>query len=183
MKSVLPMMAAFAIASAGCSGTSNDGAEKAAAIQKNLDTEPPIAEVISGRRCGETAADFAQGDPRAYAHVPGAHVARDGTRAMPDWPPRMAPCYQVSWPPSVRQEPYKSVGAVAIGKFLVDKVGEDEDVTTAAGVIKATPYKAHFVANDMGKALIDAHLATPPSDITDGRAALHKDADGKWIAA
>jgi len=179
MKTIIMAVSIAALSGGGAS--SNDG--KAAAIQVALDTKPPIAEVISGRRCGETAADFAQGDPRAYAHIPGAKVVRDGSRALPFVsPPRTAPCYQVSWPPSVQQEPYKSVGEVAIGKFLVDKVGDDQDVTTAVGTMKATPYKAHFVANDMGKALIDAHLATPPPDITDGQAALHKDADGKWIA-
>ena len=156
-------------------GTGSDQAARITAIQTALDTKPPSHEVPNGRSCFK--------DPGAYRKIAYVHIKKDES---PDFTGSKT-CFFLSWEPSVHltEERIPITGSVyytaPIGRFVVDKIGTEADVTTGFGTIKATPFKAHFQQNDVGKELIGAGIATPAPDITDGQVALHKDADGKWL--
>jgi hypothetical protein len=90
-------------------------------------------------------------------------------------------CRDVTWDPSanVRSSGMEGNGEAMLGSFVVDKIGDEQDMPLG---MKVTPYKAHFVPTDLGGSLIAAKLVQTPQDIGDGQVVMHKDADGKWIA-
>lgn len=172
-------------ASGGVSGTATD--PRIVAIQTGLDSSYtwPSADVASGPVCAYKLSGLSLSpalNPKTYASIPGAHVSRsrqDGATL----------CYKVTWDPSVGVKVVQPCpmcsqrSAIKIGRYIVDKVGAEQTTSYGSGMSTSmTPYKAHFQANKIGKALIDAKMAKAPVDITDGQASLHKDADGKWIA-
>jgi hypothetical protein len=176
---------------AGCGGSasnsgSGSGDARAAAIQKALDARPVIGAVRSGRLCGRPE-DFAHIarllDPKAYTHVPGAHITPNGTKHRVGGGLATEPCMFLSWDAStgIINSPTRDYGAetsAKMGRFVVDKVGDEQDGPMG----KTTPYKAHFEPNDLAKALIAAGIVERPADVNDGPALLHKDADGQWVA-
>jgi hypothetical protein len=171
------------ILSACGGGASNVGGSedpRVAAIQTALAAPPhgTMAAVEYGQQC--TTPWQLMGppppDPRSYAHIPGAHVVKDGM-SRPDILGKRYACFSVTWDPAVATLDGPRMMAT-LGRYLVDKVGDEQD--SALG--KITPYRAHFEPNPTGTALIAARLATKPEDIADGQALLHKNADGAWVA-
>ncbi len=167
----------FGAALVGCGG-GGDGAARLAAVQKALDAHPPAIGVPRGKACevGSPVAD-AYMDPNKFSHVKEVKVTPDGTGMGIGM--AQDPCYKFTWDSSVTfdQPAFPGVG-VAIGRLIVDKVGDDETV----GSGQAAPFRAHFEANDLGKELIAAGLAQPPRDVPNGHATITKDADGNFVA-
>jgi hypothetical protein len=177
----------------GCGGGSAPQADgRAAAIQKMLNADNPAANgsdkrptaigIINGPACSTSAPHPAGRDnPASYAHIPGVHVVARATSRNPDG--TRTTCWTVTWDASTgiyhENVGFSTAWAVPIGTYIVDKVGDEQ---TGPLGIKVTPYKAHVETNALGKALIAAHITMIPKDITDGQSALHKDADGTWIA-
>ena len=146
---------------------------RAVAIQKALDARPPHAIVIGnvGYCDSRTIA--------IYKRLPQVHVTPASDRLG-------RKCEKIIWDADtgVASAPafdsYQKL--VAIGRFIVDKVGEAEQRPSFGTTVTVTPFRAHFEASGLGESLLKEHLATTPADLTDGLAVMHKDADGQWIA-
>jgi hypothetical protein len=167
----------LAAALGGCGG-GGDGAARLAAVQKALDAHPPAVGVPRGKACevGSPVAD-AYMDPDKLSHVKEVKVTPDGTGMGIGM--AQDPCYKFTWDSSVTfgQPAFPGEG-VALGRYIVDKVGDDETV----GSGQAAPFRAHFEATGLGKELIAAGLATLPQDVPNGHATITKDADGNFVA-
>jgi hypothetical protein len=166
---------------AGCGGATTSSADpRAAAIQKYLDATPnlPYAPVANGPEC----AGPGRPSPALYRTVPGAHVRAQPVQRESDG--SIVRCYTVTWDASVPVAMRAlcamcgSTPQTPFGRFVVDKVGEEQSGPLG---IKVTPYTAHFVPNSVGEHLIAVKLASRPNDISDGQAALLKDANGNWV--
>jgi hypothetical protein len=167
---------AFALAFAGC-GAGGDGSARVAAVQKALDAHPRLLGVPRGKACkvGAVIADDWM-DPQRFAHVKEVKIKPAGTQNSIFGP---LPCYTFTWDSSVAFGTPAFHGVnVSLGRFIVDKVGDDETV----GSVQAAPFRAHFEASEVGKDLIAAQLAQHPDDIANGHAMLTKDADGNFVA-
>jgi len=167
-----------AIALAGCGGgAQNDG--RLAAIQAALDARPMQINVPNGTVCHADAFWVAGNAPAkfkglSYVSVKAAGVQHGlmGTE----------PCTTVTWAPSSHfavNAGNDENGWLPVGHFIADKVGDEQD---GPGGIKLTPFKVHFEWFAIGKDMLARHLAKAPDPPADPMAALHKDADGKWIA-
>jgi hypothetical protein len=187
VSAALAVVALGALCACAASTGPDDSPARKAAIQRALDARPVTGGVEAGRLCGR-AEDWAglapRFNPHRYERVPGAHVRADGDAARigSDWTARN-PCWFVSWDAAtgVNNAPAGSAIAIQvaanIGRYAVDKVGEDQ---TGAGGGKLTPYTAHFEPSALGKALIAAGVVHEPTPI-DARASLVKNADGAWV--
>lgn len=173
-----PLLIALSLSVLCACGGALGGDGRREAIQTALDADPPSQQVFSGRWCDKVS--------DKYRKVALVHIKDDGTQ-ISTYPRAEKQCYLYSWEPSAhiasKTIPITGTGyfTAAIGRFIIDKVGTEADVSTGFGTVKATPFKAHFQVNEVGKQLIAAGIATPAPDISDGQVALHKDADGKWI--
>ncbi len=168
-----------AIALAGCSGgAQSDG--RLAAIQTALDAHPPFINVPNGTVCHLDVYWPAGNYPSkfkglSYVNVKPAGVHRDmfsGTE----------PCTTVTWDASAHFTPQpgnEESGTIPIGRFIVDKVGDEQDGPLG---MKLTPFKQHFEWSAIGKDMLARHVAIEPTAPADRSAVLHKDADGKWVA-
>jgi hypothetical protein len=168
-----------------CSHGADESAAKSAAIQKALDAHAPTHAVNNGRLCVYVADSDYQAHLHAYAHVRHVHIAPSGIGPTKNWDGRPARCLTYTWDASaglvVSHRPFTGTleATVPIGRYVLDKTGEAQGSSAGAEVI---PFKAHFALNDVGAGLAADGIVHAPADITDGRAALHKDADGAWVA-
>lgn len=168
-----------------CSHAADDTAAKRAAIQRALDARAPRQSVNNGRLCLYVAGSDYEAHLHAYAHVRQVHVTPSGVGPTKNWDGRPLRCLTYAWNASagvvVSRRPYSTAmqATVPIGHYVVDKIGEDQDSSSDAN---GTPFRAHFLLNEVGAGLAADGVMRPPADITDGRAVLLKDADGAWVA-
>lgn len=162
-------------------GAGNSDAARSAAIQKALDDKPAAEiEVPTGRVCGYHVMD----ESKPYQGLPDVHITPDGVRPHPIFKHEMLHCVNYAWDSSV--QPHLENGLmgsrsfyVIVGRLVIDKVGPDQPNQLVGTV---APFTAHFVPNDLGTALRARNPEKIPKDIADGQAAMHKDANGQWIA-
>lgn len=181
-------MALIALLLAGCGGGSaSDG--RAAAIQTALDTtKKQTVSVKYGYVCWSSRDFFTKPPPSDYSSIPGVHVGPLVHRLAYQHSDYSLSCKRVTWEPNILLGATtndngigypQSSAYVSLGRYVVDKVGDEVDGPLGMHV---TPFRAHFDASVVGAALIARKEAQQPLDIADGQAIMHKDADGKWIA-
>lgn len=153
----------------GCGGGEQNA--KFNAIQAAFDANPVIEFAPNGRVCGY----FSKPDWEkvSIVHIKPAGIDEGGS---------MLKCFEYSWPASIKFISKKDYfgntrSAVQTGRYIVDKVGEEQD--DAQGV-KSTPFKAHFEPSEVGAAMFTAKVVERPPDISN-MLPMHKDADGKWV--
>jgi len=71
-------------------------------------------------------------------------------------------------------------GFILIGRYVVEKIGEEQQGAFGTRVV---PFRAHFVANNLGSKLISLGLAEKPPAMIEQQAEMHKDVDGRPVAA
>lgn len=166
----------FLSACSGGAGGGDDG--RMAAVQTALDANPTVLTVPNGKTChsdvywGAIAPDKFKGLGYVEVKSAGSETGLMGTQS----------CTTVTWSKSANVKP--SIGdeeraQLPVGRYVVDKVGEEQDGPMGS---KVYPYKAHFEVNAIGKDMIARHMAQEPPARPDSIVALHKDADGKWVA-
>jgi len=168
----------FALSLCACGGGGIGGDGRAAAIQTAIDADPTYIDVPSGKQCHPD--DYWKTTLPKFKGLKYVTVASAGE--APNFVFGTQPCYTVTWDKSLKvtHEIMGDDSKLPIGHFVVDKIGDEEPAPY--GGPKITRYKAHFEWYPQGKDMLARHLAQEPAPRTDAIAAMHKDADGKWVA-
>jgi hypothetical protein len=167
-----------AVALVGCGGGQDDG--RLAAIQAALDARQPFINVPNGKVCHLDVYWPAGNSPDKFKGL--SYVSVKAAGVQHDMMMGTQPCTIVTWAPSAHftvNAANEENGSLPIGRFIVDKVGDEQDGPLGT---KVTPFKVHFEWSAIGKDMLARHLAQEPTPPTDPMAELHKDADGKWVA-
>lgn len=193
--SALAILAALAVSVvlAGCGGGTSSGGTsasdpRAVAIQKALDTKSPTESIESGIIC-DVDSGYYYYRLKKFASIPGVTISPEfvghqdynsgGYLAKP--PYRKEKCRRVTWSASsgAQTKPDNIFGSVPLGKYVVDKVGDDSQQMGTT----VTAFRAHFEPTATGKAFIARYkYDTVTKKYADGQAIMHKDADGNWVA-
>jgi hypothetical protein len=175
----LGLTVALVTAVTGCGGGGTLGGDdgRMAAIQAALDARPITITVPSGTTCYDDA--FWGGiAPHHFVGLSYVTVKPAGTQHgfM-----GTQPCTTVTWAKSTHFVPQignDERGQLPVGHLVVDKVGEEQEISG----VKVTPFKSHFEWFPIGKDMLARNLAKPVSQDADQEAQLFKDADGHWVA-
>ena len=162
------------LSAVSCAGSD----ERVAAVQRAYDASHLAwTNVPTGNKCYDGSSVMA--DPNQYVGVPGATVGPDTYHRTASSPsggaffPKIRYCRTVSWDPKLLVSPNE----VSIGRYVVEKVGQSQDVYG----IEEAPVRAKLELSALGRSMVDHDLVSKNRLEDDTYVTFSKDADGKTI--